>query len=165
VRLTASLFEGFKLDDNFIPRRDTIRPDFSGQSEYGSVLSVGGKAMTYISPKDAVAPRGSWRLEDVLIDQGESPPDGQPAKFSMATGYWEETPCLAIRWNGYEGSGVGYPQTIGHATWFILPTEVNRPMLAMIPPETRHKAETFLKIDKATVTPEPNRVAFPPRKK
>jgi hypothetical protein len=46
----------------------------------------------------------------MLIDQGESPAGGAPAKFSMAMGYWEETPCLAVRWNGYEGSGVGNPQ-------------------------------------------------------
>jgi hypothetical protein len=125
--------------------------------------------VAYVKPENARAPRGSWQLEDVLIDQGESPPDGQPAKFSLATGYWEETPCLAIRWNGYEGqektSGVGYPQAIGNATWFVLPTEFNRVALPLVPAQKRDRVLKFLSINEAGIAPEQNRISFPPRRR
>jgi hypothetical protein len=47
----------------------------------------------------------------------------------------------AVRWNGYEGSGVGNPQARGRATWFILPTEFNRPALPLVPLQNASQGE------------------------
>jgi hypothetical protein len=100
--------------------------------------------MGYVTPHDARSPRGTWKLVEVLIDEGESPKDG-PAKFSLALGYWQDEPCLAVRWNGYEGSPVGNPQSRGLATWFILPTDFNQPVMSLVPPEQRDITESLLK--------------------
>jgi len=81
----------------------------------------------------------------------------------LATGYWQEAPCLAIRWNGYEGSGVGNPQARENATWFILPTEFNRLALPLVPPQMRDRMRKFLSINETASAPASNRVPFPPR--
>lgn len=43
--------------------------------------------------------------------------------FSIASVLWNDDKRIAIRWNGSEDS-LGYPQSRGKATWFILPQKV-----------------------------------------
>ena len=43
--------------------------------------------------------------------------------FSIASVLWNDNNRIAIRWNGY-GDNLGYPQSRGKATWFILPQKV-----------------------------------------
>lgn len=49
--------------------------------------------------------------------------------FSVAWGRWEDgTKRLAMRSNG-EGEDKGYPKTFGNPVWFMLPNELNLPIL------------------------------------
>ena len=43
--------------------------------------------------------------------------------FSIASVLWNDNKRIAIRWNG-SGDSLGYPQSRGKATWFILPQKV-----------------------------------------
>ena len=43
--------------------------------------------------------------------------------FSIASMLWNDNNRIAIRWNG-SGDNLGYPQSRGKATWFILPQKV-----------------------------------------
>ncbi|HIV63899.1 MAG TPA: hypothetical protein H9693_03990 [Firmicutes bacterium] len=43
--------------------------------------------------------------------------------FFIASVLWKEDRRIAIRWNG-SGNNLGYPQSRGRATWFILPQKV-----------------------------------------
>lgn len=43
--------------------------------------------------------------------------------FSIAAVLWNANKRIAIRWNG-GGDNLGYPQSHGKATWFILPQKV-----------------------------------------
>ena len=43
--------------------------------------------------------------------------------FSIASVLWNDKKRIAIRWNG-SGNNLGYPQSRGKATWFILPQKV-----------------------------------------
>ena len=71
--------------------------------------------MTYQDPTEVDSPRGRWRLIEVLWDGG----DGDD---SLAVGMWDNTPALAMRWNGSASeAGVGHPQSRGLPTWFMLP--------------------------------------------
>lgn len=69
------------------------------------------------NPKDAVSPRASWQLIDVLHED---------EYWSMALGRWGDgngwRPVLAQRWNGSEGEK-GNPVSHGYATWFVLPDD------------------------------------------
>lgn len=47
------------------------------------------------------------------------------SSWSVAEGEWDEDPCLAIRWKGSDSEpGVGNPQSRDHATWFVIPGEL-----------------------------------------
>jgi hypothetical protein len=67
------------------------------------------------NPRDALAPRASWQMIDVLYEDEH---------WSMALGRWgvgtERRPVLAQRWNGGAGEK-GNPVSHGYATWFVLP--------------------------------------------
>ena len=43
--------------------------------------------------------------------------------FSIASVLWNNNKRIAIRWNG-GGDRLGYPQSRGKATWFIIPQKV-----------------------------------------
>jgi hypothetical protein len=81
---------------------------------------------TWRPPQEVLSPRERWSLEGVLVNQGESPLDGNPAKFSLAIGRWGNERCLAVRWNGNGEHPNGNPVAGGHATWFPLPVEMVR---------------------------------------
>ena len=69
------------------------------------------------NPRDALSPRASWQLIDVLHEDEH---------WSMALGRWKDgdewRPVLAQRWNGGEGEK-GNPISHGYATWFVLPDD------------------------------------------
>ena len=64
--------------------------------------------MPYIPPENVIAPADYW--------QHQVPPmipyNGGPGDFSVAEGTWNGEPCLAIRWNGDDQGGTGFP-TVG----------------------------------------------------
>lgn len=53
--------------------------------------------------------------------------------FSIAWGNWEgeEPEAIAMRWDGKEGE-LGFPNSYGHPTWFLLPRELTLPILGML---------------------------------
>lgn len=70
-----------------------------------------------LDPREALSPRTSWQLVDVL-HEGKL--------WSMALGRWKDDqswrPVLAQRWNGGRGEK-GSPASHGYPNWFVLPDE------------------------------------------
>lgn len=67
-------------------------------------------------PEEVVYPRKNLKDVKVLyIDETDD--------FSIASVLWKDDKRIAIRWNG-SGNNLGYPQSRGRATWFILPQKV-----------------------------------------
>jgi hypothetical protein len=75
--------------------------------------------MAYIPPDQVISPKDHWELNCVVYDEGEG-------GTAVAWGSWYGSECLAIRWYGTSEphKGLGNPQSSGHATWFILPSEL-----------------------------------------
>ena len=73
--------------------------------------------MPYIRPEDVTAPQSRWRLQRVIHSGGES-------EWSVAEGYWDNEPCVAIRWNGKDDKRLGFPISGSTAVWFIVPEEM-----------------------------------------
>lgn len=68
----------------------------------------------YVKPEEVVSPRKHWNLIKVLRV-------GEEGDYSIALGRWDNTPALAMRWNGTAESPIGNPQSRGLPTWFIVP--------------------------------------------
>lgn len=69
-----------------------------------------------MKPENAVCPRKSIKdLKVLYTDETDN--------FSIASMLWNGNKRIAIRWNG-SGDSLGYPQSRGKATWFILPQKV-----------------------------------------
>ena len=78
--------------------------------------------MSYVKPEDVKSPQPFWRLHRVLRE-------GVEDDWAAAEGQWKDgdevwRDRLAIRWNGSPGWPLGNPQSSGHATWFIVPNEL-----------------------------------------
>ncbi len=56
---------------------------------------------------------------------------------------WDGEPCLGIRWFW---DSIGHPQSTGHPTWFIIPDQLARGVLASLPLSTEfaHDVNQFL---------------------
>ena len=67
-------------------------------------------------PENVIYPRKSIKDVKVLYTD-------ETDNFSIASVLWNGDKRIAIRWNGGEDS-LGYPQSRGKATWFILPQKV-----------------------------------------
>ncbi len=67
----------------------------------------------YISPQDVISPKTSWRLVDVIIDDG-------PDACAYAIGMWNKKRRIGFRWNGNDESPLGTPQSRGLPIWTIL---------------------------------------------
>ena len=92
----------------------------------------------YIQPNQVTSPRGSWSLIAVL-DAGEE------GTTSLALGRWEDTPCLAIRWNGSEDRPIGTPQSRGIPTWFILPAgKITKAVVETLPGDKQTLVHTIM---------------------
>lgn len=97
--------------------------------------------MAYQDPSQVDSPRGRWRLLRVLWNSRvEGSGDGGA---SLALGTWDGEPCLALRWNGDRGEGVGSPQSRGLPTWFIVPRELSDALLTLddLAPEATETAQ------------------------
>lgn len=73
--------------------------------------------MSYLNPRKVTAPKRQWKFIEIIYDLGED-------DHSVALGTWEETLCLASRWNGCQDSKSrkkGNPISNFQPTWFILP--------------------------------------------
>ena len=69
-----------------------------------------------MNPKKVVCPQTRVKDVDVLYtDKADN--------FSIASILWNGNKRIAIRWNGSDDS-LGFPQSRGKATWFILPQKV-----------------------------------------
>jgi hypothetical protein len=76
--------------------------------------------MSYVDPKTVLSPKGSIADIEVIHDGGEN-------SWSLARMKWDDTPVIAMRWNGGSNDGrpsVGNPQSRGYPTWFVVPDEV-----------------------------------------
>jgi hypothetical protein len=82
--------------------------------------------VTYVEPTSVTAPKASVRSVEVLYNQGQG-------EWSIARVIWNDEDRIGIRWNGSDDSpGIGHPQARGNATWFILPSELERVVLNKI---------------------------------
>lgn len=85
--------------------------------------------MNYVKASKVKSPQKRWRLCRVIYDAGES-------GIAIAWGIWDGEHVLAIRWNGENDYRPrGYPHTMGHPTWFILPNELNEIILSTLSSE------------------------------
>ena len=100
--------------------------------------------MAYTEAKDVRSPREHWSLIEVLVDQGERGVEDDEGRWSLAIGEWDGERRLAARWNGGETRPAGNPQSRGIATWFVLPPEFEKPLLAIVPPEKLALAKALL---------------------
>ena len=73
---------------------------------------------SYIKPDDVISPQNHWTLIGVLRDGGAG-------EASYAVGMWDGEVRIACRWNGYDGSPIGNPQSRGLPTWMILEPSAN----------------------------------------
>ena len=89
-----------------------------------------------IPPTKVTSPRLHWSLITVLEDDKDG--------VALAIGRWDDDPVLAIRWNGTDENPIGNPQSRGLPTWFILPKWSYDGFLAILPPDKRKLARTFI---------------------
>jgi hypothetical protein len=87
---------------------------------------------SYIKPVDVHAPKRHWSLVHVLFDGGEAIATNL-SPSSLAIGRWDNTPVLAMRWNGNKENPLGNPQSRGLPTWFILPEQYWKQILQTEP--------------------------------
>ena len=86
--------------------------------------------MSYVKPEDVKSPVRFWRLHRVLHE-------GVEDDWAAAEGQWKDgdevwRDRLAIRWNGTSDWPLGNPQSSGHATWFIVPNELEKAVRKVI---------------------------------
>lgn len=98
--------------------------------------------MPYTKADQVKAPRESWTLIQVLVDQGAS--DEKEGRWSLAVGEWEGERRLAARWNGTDDRPSGNPQSRGIATWFVLPPEFEAPLMSIVPADKLALAKALL---------------------
>lgn len=100
--------------------------------------------MAYIKAEDVRSPRNGWTLIQVLHDGGPSTDDH--GAWSLCVGEWHGTRRLAARWNGHDsgGSPAGNPSARGFPTWFIVPHEFEKPLMAIVPADKLALAKALL---------------------
>jgi hypothetical protein len=100
----------------------------------------------FIQPENVTSPRQHWRLIKVLFKGDRSDAEKHnPDNYSVAVGMWDDTPCLAIRWNCSEERPVGHPHSRGLPTWFIVPNELREGILQTLPPDAESFARSILR--------------------
>lgn len=104
----------------------------------------------YPTPDDVTSPRLNWRIIRVLFRGVESDPAAHdPEAYSVALGMWDDSPCLAMRWNCNPDRPVGHPHSRGLPTWFIIPPAMRDTVLEtlarFLPSDTIDYARNVLK--------------------
>lgn len=86
--------------------------------------------MSYIDPKTVLSPKGSIKDLEIIHDGGEH-------GWSLARMKWDDSPVVAMRWNGGSVNGIpsiGNPSSRGYPTWFVVPDEVGDVIERMLKP-------------------------------
>ena len=65
--------------------------------------------------RKVVSPKSKVNHVEVIYDNGT---------FAIASLQWDKKNQIAIRWNGSDDDSLGYPQSHGYPTWFVIPKEV-----------------------------------------
>lgn len=69
-----------------------------------------------MNPENVISPLKYVKNVQILYTDEED-------NFSIASLLWKDQRRIAIRWNGSDDR-LGYPQSCGRPTWFILPQKV-----------------------------------------
>ena len=76
--------------------------------------------------------------KEIIFDDGD---------FSISIGMYESNkPCLAMRWNGHNGSQ-GFPTSFGKPTWLVVPNLFAQSILETIEESKKREILKFLKIE------------------
>ncbi len=81
--------------------------------------------MAHIPPEEVISPKASWRLIDVILDNG-------PDDCAYAIGMWDRKRRIGFRWNGTKESPLGNPQSRGLPTWTMLDPALNKAVLELV---------------------------------
>ncbi|TDR40483.1 hypothetical protein DFR29_113185 [Tahibacter aquaticus] len=102
--------------------------------------------MAYVDPNEVVAPRDQWKLGGVLYSTGTG--DTQQPGWAVCEGLWNGERAIGVRWNGQDGeTAKGNPQSRGHPTWFILPSELEAPVLEAVAQQKEKRDAVFCEIE------------------
>ena len=79
-------------------------------------------------PQDALSPRD--RIGPNSLNVVYTAPSGD---WSLAEMLWDGDSAIGCRWNGSinDPDDKGNPRAHNHGTWFILPSEIGVPLLAL----------------------------------
>ncbi len=81
--------------------------------------------MAYVKPENVRAPKKSLKEVQVIYNTGP-----QRFSWSVARLLWNDRWSVGIRWNGNKReSSKGNPQSHAKATWFIVPSELEKVIL------------------------------------
>lgn len=97
-------------------------------------------AVNYIPAKDVTSPVKRWALIKVLDDPGAG-------ECTLALGLWDNSPVLAMRWNGSADNRLGNPQSRGLPTWFIVPHRYYPALVQTLPADLQKLAKNLLPMD------------------
>lgn len=84
--------------------------------------------MSHIPPEKVISPKASWRLVDVIINNG-------PGECAYAIGMWGGKRRIGFRWNGSDESDespLGNPQSRGLPTWTMLDPNLHMAVLKLV---------------------------------
>jgi len=86
--------------------------------------------MTYKKPSEITSPKKRLSKVDVIYDDGDG-------SYAIAKIEWDKKSATGIRWNGSDSKKgpypkIGFPQSFGYGTWFILPDEIDQLILEFV---------------------------------
>ena|SRR5208337_707867 len=81
--------------------------------------------MPHIPPEEVISPKASWRLVDVIIDNGSD-------NCAYAIGMWDRKRRIGFRWNGSDEAPLGNPQSRGLPTWVMLDPALNKAVVKLV---------------------------------
>ena len=96
-----------------------------------------------MNPEEAISPKSRLEVKKPFICNTYK--EGVSGGYTIARLVYEGRDVIGIRWNGYKEKDIGFPNSHGHGTWFILPKEV---ALAYV--ETITTDESIIKLGQAT---------------
>lgn len=92
----------------------------------------------FVPAEEVTSPRKRWSLIKILEDPK------QPITCVLALGRWDDSPVLAMRWNGDSENPIGTPQSRGLPTWFIVADRYYAALIATLPPDVQTLARNIL---------------------
>ena len=77
----------------------------------------------YIHPEEVTSPKNRLGgFLELIHDEGEG-------RWCVARVIWDDEPRVVARWNGDDTNPIGNPQSRGKATWFVVPEELEDPIV------------------------------------